>query len=495
MKHLRRSILHLLLPLGLLAGTTAAQQPVAADLSRQPEVGPVRPYVPPVSVQDQLPNGLRLLVVTDHRFPLVSLRLALHAGNAMVAPDDAGLAGAVASLLTAGTAARTALQIAQEADRYGGAITANAGPDYLTVSTSGLSNRLSPMFQLLAQVVLRPTFPEEEVQLHRQNGLQELLAERAQPGFLAGVQFNKLLYGNNPYAVTAPTEASIARESRAALQQFHDRTFLPNNDAVLVVVGDVRVSEVKDLAQRYFGDPWKFGQPPQAPFPAPPMPTTRRVFIVDRPGSAQSTILLGTPGLTRDAPDYFALLVANEVLGGSFNSRLVADLREQRGYAYGIGSADRPQLKLGAWLVSTEVRTAVTSEALKEILSQLDRWRDGPITATELEQAKNYLAGSFVRQLETQAQVADQFLTTALYHLPPDYLQTYVQRIQAVTAAEAREAAARHIDPAHAVVVIVGDARQIEMGLVNLQPGSILTLFNDKGEQVGMFPPSGVGKR
>jgi len=493
----RKVLLCSLFSLGMLAELTVAQQTTIApaDLSAQPAVGQVSPYHPPASVQDQLPNGLRLLVVADHRFPLVSIRLAVHAGNALVPPADAGLAGAVAALLTAGTATRSSLQIAQEADRYGGAIAATAAPDYLTVSTSGLANHVTPMFQLLSQVVLHPTFPEEEVALYKQNALQELMAERAQPGFLAGVQFNKLLYGDNPYAVTAPTEESIGSISRTTLHRFHDRTFLPNNDAVLVVVGDVRVSVIRDLAQRYFGDTWKFGQLPQAPFLAPPVPAARHIFIVDRPGSAQSTILLGNLGITRDAPDYFPLLVANEVLGGSFNSRLVADIREQRGYAYGIGSANRPQLKLGSWFVSTEVRTAVTSEALKEILRQLDALREGAITATELDQAKNYLAGSFIRNLETQAQVADQFLMTALYHLPPNYLETYVSRVLAVTAAEAQEAARRHVRPSTATIVIVGDARQIELGLVNLQPGSMLTIFNDKGEQVGMFPPSGVGKK
>lgn len=476
-----------------LSSVAAAQQAPAApaqpDMSKRPAIGPVKPYTPPASFTDQLPNGLRIIVVEDHRFPLVSVRLGLRGGSSLLPADQAGLADAEAELLTAGTPSMNARQIAEESDRFGGAIDASSGEDFLTVSASALSSRTRRMFRLLADVILHPTFPDDEVTLRKQNMLQELALQRSEPSFLSSVQFNRVLFGRHPYSITAPTEASIQKISRSALEQFHQRVFLPNNSAVLVVVGDIRASMADNLAQQFFGD-WHFGNPAPPSFPAPPEHATRRIYVVDRPGSAQSTVMLGNFGITRDAPDYFPFLVANEVLGGSFNSRLVADVREQKGYAYGIGSVNLPKLLLGSWLVSTEVRTPVTADAVAEILRQLDRIRSAPPSNTELEEAKNYLAGSFTEGLQTQDEVADQFLRVALYRLPKDYLKNWVQRVQSVTADQALNAARAHIRPGQEVIVIVGDAKQIEPKLAPLASGPI-TVYNDRGEAVGSYPSSG----
>ncbi|MGH9483373.1 MAG: M16 family metallopeptidase, partial [Terriglobales bacterium] len=347
--------------------------------------------------------------------------------------------------------------------------------------------------ELLADVVLHPSFPENEVALEKANMLQGLVANRADAGYLASVLFNQLLYGPNPYAITAPTEASIAGLSRAALQQFHDQYFLPNNQAEIVVVGDLGAARAHNLVQQYFGD-WKFGRPMPPPSPPPPTPATRRIYLVERPGSAQSTLLLGNLGLTRSAPDYFSFLVANEVLGGSFNSRLMSDLREQRGYTYGVSSANQPNRDLGAWVVSTQVRTAVTADALKEIYAQLDRMLAAPVTAQELLQAKNYLSGNFVLGLQTQGAVANEILTTGIYGLPPDRLATWVSDVQAVTADEAQAAAQDVIQPPRQIVVVVGDVKQIEAGLANLAPGTTLAIYDAKGERVGSYPPEGPAR-
>jgi zinc protease len=459
-------------------------------MNQAPEVGPVKPYTPPASFRDQIPNGLRIVVIEDHRFPLVSVRLAVRGGSTLVPREDAGLAQAEAELLTSGTPTMNARQIAEEADRFGGTIEARAGKDFLVVSSSCLSTHVRRMFRLLSDVVLRPTFPEDEVSLRKQNMLQELALDRSEPGFLASVQFNDLLYGRNPYSITAPTEQSIGRISRSALQQFHDRVFLPNNSAVVVIAGDIRSSEADNLVQQFFRE-WRFGTPPQTQYPPPPARTARRIYLVDRPGSAQSMIMLGNFGITRTAPDYFDFLVANEVLGGSFNSRLIHDVREEKGYAYSIYSTDIPELKAATWIVQTEVRTDVTSEALSTTLSDLERLRDAPISESEMNEARNYLAGRFTRNLETEEQVANQFLTVALYGLPEDFLRTYVQRVQSVTPQAAQTAARAHISPDRELVVVVGDAQKVEQKLANLSAGMI-TIFNDKGDMIGMFPREGV---
>lgn len=479
----------------LLLAAAAAQQPAAAPAApafmlQAPQVGPVPAYQPPAAVRDQLPNGLKLVIVPDARFPLVTARLAVRAGSSLLTPAQAGLAQAEAELLTAGTPTLDARQIAYAADSMGGAIAAAADKDFITLRASSLAANADRMFALLADVALRPTFPAAEVALRKANLLQELRLERSEPGFLARVQFDALLFGGNPYAITAPTEASIAAISRAALAAYHARVFLPNNDATLVIAGDIGVGAARDLARRYFGD-WRFGAPPVPQFPAPPARPGRRIFLVNRPGSAQSTILLGNLGLERNAADYFPFLVANEVLGGSFNSRLVSDVREAKGFAYDIASFNQPLLAGGVWQVETQVRTAVTAPALAATLAQLDRIRRSPVSAPELDAAKNYLAGSFARQLETQAEVANEFLIVEEFGLPRDYLARFVPRVQAVTAAAAQAAAAKHIEPNRELVVVVGDARQVAPGLMRYSSAPI-ALYDDAGHFTGTYPSSGV---
>lgn len=481
-----------LLILAACALALTAQSPAYMD--QPPQAPPAKSYAPPASHVDQLPNGLRIVVVQDQRFPLITVHLALRAGISRLTPADAGLASAEADLLTAGTPSRTALQIAQQLDAMGGDLSASVDQDFLYVNAYALSSRSHQLFELLADVVLHPTFPQSEVALEKANMLQSLRANRADAGFLASVEFNKLLFGNNPYAITAPTPDSIAQISRQALVSFHRNYFLPNNQAEIVIVGDVPAARAHNLAQQFFGGSWKLGSP--LPPPAPPVanPNATRIYLVERPGSAQSTILLGNLGLTRTAPNYFPFRVVNEVLGGSFNSRLIADLREARGYTYGIYSFNAPYRDLGAWMVSTQVRTAVTAPALKAILQQLHALRSAPVSPQELTQAKNYLNGSFVLSLQTQSQLADAMLTPGLYGVGSDWLANYVDNVRSVTAAEALEAAKNVIQPQHLVIVVVGDVKQIEAGLANLVPGTTMTIFDATGKVVGSYPPEGAGK-
>lgn len=491
MKTLR--IAFLLSALLALAAGLGAQTPTPPDMAKPPAVGPVKAYAPPASQADQLPNGLKMVVIEDHRFPLVTVRMALRAGVSRLAPEQAGLASAEADLLTEGTATRSSLEIAQAADALGGAIGASVDPDFLTVDANALSSRAPAMFELMADVVLHPSFPQKEVDLEKANMLQALTANRADSGYLASVQFDKLLFGHHPYGISAPTEASIDAITRAALVNFHDTYFLPNNQAEIVVAGDISTARAHNLIEQYFGD-WKLGRPMPPPSPPVPQPPTRRIYLVERPGSAQSDILLGNLGLTRTATDYFPFLVANEVLGGSFNSRLIADIREQKGYTYGISSGNRPYRDLGAWTVSTQVRTDVTAAALKEIFVQLDQIRSAPVSEQELLQAKNFLSGNFVLGLQTQSDVALQFLTTGIYGLPPDRLATWVENVNAVTADQAQAAAQEVIHPNREIVVVVGDVNKIEASLANLAPGTMMPIFNAKGEQVGSYPPEGPAK-
>ncbi len=495
MKTTRATVLATALFSALIAWFPSGAQTSPGAISAQqapPSIGPMPSYEPPRMFTDQLPNGLKLVVVSDHRFPMISLRFAVKAGRRMVKPSEIGLLQAEAHLLTSGTRGFSAEQIAASAALFGGSIQGAAGPDFLSVSTGGLASHKDAIFRLLADVVLNPVFPAGEVALRKQNMLQELALRRSSSGFLAAQQFAKAVYGSDPYSWIAPTESSIRSITRQQLIDLHQQLLLPNNDAMLIVVGDISRGEARGLADQYFRD-WRFGSPPAPQTGALPRSAARRVYLVNRPGSAQATIVIGNLGVTRKNPDYFPLLVANQVLGGSMNSLLMENLREKLGYTYGVYSVNRPLLKRGSWLVEMQVRNAVTGPAIAAALQQLRQFRSAPISADALRQAKNYLSGSFVRNLQAQGEIADEFLLITEQSLGERYLSGFVQRVQSVTAAQARAAAQKYMHPAHAAIIVVGDAARIQAALTQFSPAPVVIL-NERGQILGTFPAEGIPK-
>ncbi|MEK7746911.1 MAG: pitrilysin family protein [Elusimicrobiota bacterium] len=432
--------------------------PSGPGLPKMPEAGAMKPYRTPPKERFRLSNGLEVLLVEDHRFPLLSVRLAVRGGTALAGARDAGLVDALAELLTAGTSKRGAKEIAQEADAFGGSLDAQAMRDYLVLEAFSLSERAGRMLDLLAETALDPVFPEAEVELRKTNMVSELKVARSQPAFLAGVAFNKKLYGRHPYAVTAPTEESIARIHRGALQVLHKKLFVTAN-STLVAAGDIRRSELEPMLEARFSS-WKpLGELPAAPLPPAREPggEARRIVFVERPGSAQSVLQLGNLALSEDHPDYFKLLVANQALGGSFAARLMTDLREHKGYTYGIYSRLPSARSGGAFVVKTQVRNEVTAPAIEAILGHLRRMREELLSPEELRQAKNTLAGRFVRGLETQQGVADALLHGLMMGLPEDRLDVFVGKVQEVSAEEVREAARLYFHPETLLLSVVGD--------------------------------------
>ena len=425
-----------------------------------PPVSPMKPYQAPPRQEWELSNGMKVVLVTDRRYPMVTARLALRSGSAAVGREDAGLVDAMAELLTDGTAQRSSKAIADAADEFGGRISASADADDVVLGSYCLSEYGDKMFGLLSEVARTPSFPETEVALRKKNMQEELNVERSEPDFLAGVAFYKKLFGAHPYAVTAPTDASIRRLDRARIVKTHKRLFTPRN-ALLVLVGDLGFDQAKALVSRSFGS-WKGEPGPPAAPAAPAHPRLRRVYVVDRPGSVQVSLILGNLAMREDHPDYFNFLLANQVLGGSFSSRLVSDIRESKGYTYRIGSRIQTWLTAGVFRVRTPVRNEVVEPALEAIIGHLDRIRHKKVTAEELVQAKNYLAGSFARSLETQEGLASALLRLKLHRLPDDYLDTFVAKVQAVEAAGVLRAAETFIRPEEMVVVAVGDAAKIK---------------------------------
>jgi len=442
-----------------------------------PEVGPMRPYKAPARAQWRLANGMQAVLVTDRRLPLVTAKLAVRSGGAAFGPEDAGLSDALAELLTDGTDRLSSKAIADAADDYGGRLWARADADSVTLESYCLSEFSGKMFELMAAVARRPSFPQAEVALRKKNMAEELQVSRAESDFLAGVAFYRKLFGSHPYGITAATESSIARIGRARLLEAHKRLFTPRN-ALLIVVGDISLDQAKKMAERNFGG-WKGGAAPAAASAVASGARRRRIYLVDRPGSVQVSLFLGNLAMREDHPDYFNFLVANQVLGGSFASRLVSDVRETRGYTYRISSRVESRLTAGIFRVRTPVRNEVVEAALDAILGHLDRIRSKQISSEELAKAKNYLAGSFVRGLETQDGVASALLHIKLHRLPEDFLDHYVEKVQAVETPAVLRAATTYIRPDELVIVAVGDAANIRDCLARFSSDPVVAVDQD----------------
>src|ERR1043165_9093959 len=427
--------------------------------SHAPAPLPPRPISIPTPHETTLANGLTLVVVEDSRLPLVSYRLAFRVGGAFDPPALPGLTDLLAGLMTEGTRSKTSKEIADEVARMGASLSAGANSDYTIVAASALSQFNERVLALLAEVTLEPSFPENEVALAKQNTKESLRQQRAQPSFLASEMVSRVMFGDHPYSVVAPTPESIDRVSRDEFVRFHRSKLVPNS-AVLIVVGDVRYDQIAAQAESLFST-WNRGEEFVADFPAPPVRTKRSAYLVDRPGSAQSNIVIANSGIVRTSPDYFPMMLMHTVLGANASSRLFMNLREDKGYTYGAYSTLDARRTAGTFRVTAEVRTPVTGDSLKEFFYELNRIGSEEVSQKEIADAKSYLTGVFPIRLETQEGLTDQLVQIKMLNLPNDYLETYRDRIQAVTVEEIQRVAQKYIKPDEAALVVVGDGAAV----------------------------------
>lgn len=451
-----------------LAGPVVAQQPTTA-----PPPLPLKPAAFPPFREAVLPNGLRLVVVENHRLPVVSLSLSFGAGKTVDPAGKEGLAAMAAGLLTKGAGARTADQVSNAIERVGGSIGAGAGSDFLTVSAGVLSKDAALAFDLTGDAVVRPRFDTTEVSLLRTQTLSGLDLERSQPASVAERVMNQMLFGGHPYA-RHPTPASVKSIARSDLLAFQKARLKPAG-ALLVVAGDISLAEARRHATRAFKG-W-IGGP--APLPAAtPLParTKTGIYLVHRPGSVQSNILAANLTYRPGDPRHYAAVVANRILGDGADSRLFKILREQKSWTYGAYSALDRRRGGGTFTASTEVRTEVTDSALAEMISQLRRIGTEPVPAEELAAAQSAITGSYPLNVQTAEQVAGAVTSVRLYGLPADYLETYRLKIGAVTGAEVLAAAKALIRPDGMVIVVVGDGAKVLAGLKPIGPVTILDI-------------------
>ncbi len=444
------------LVLGLAALSLSAQ---TIDRTKPPQSPPIPGYkLPPVS-ETKLPNGLTVILVEDQRFPLVTLRLNFQAGSRFDPKDTPGLSEAVAALLTEGTKTRSARQLSEETDGLGGTLGAASGPDALTISGSALAENLPRLLTLVADVTRNATFPQDEVDLHKQNRIENLRAQRSEPGYLAQEKMAEVVYGASPYGHIGPTEASIAKLAPKTLAAFRDQHLVPNNGALLIVGKLPARDALNKTIAAEFGSWAKkdLPAPPKMDFPAP----KRQIVLVDRPGSVQADIHIGRLAPTRVNPEFFPMMVGSNILGAGTNSRMFRNIREKEGFAYDAHTEFDTQRESGDFQAVTQVRNDVLEAALKAVISELDQMAGKPVETSELTNIKNYMAGLYLLRLETQDGVANQLSLMQTLGLPKDYLETYVTRVRSVEPQQIQDAAKKYIAPDQAAVVIVGDASKI----------------------------------
>jgi len=331
----------------------------------------------------------------------------------------------------------------------------------------------------LADLARNASFPEEEFERERRQRIEGLKIQRTTPDFLATERLRRTLFGEHPYAIVAPVPEQVAAFRREQLEEFYHQNYSPTN-GLLILVGDFSIEAMLHQVERIFG-PWTAPAPAPQKWPEPPHQSGRQVHLVHLPGSVQTQVLVGNLAITRRDPDWYRMVLANSIYGGAFHSRLVMNIREQKGYTYSPRSGINALREYGYFSVHAAVRNEVAAATLTEIFYEMDRMRSLPVTAQELESARSYLSGVFSLGVATQDGVLSQLSTVFLDRLPEDYLETYRARIQALTEDDILAAARRHFDSANEQIVLVGDRAQIADQAVLFGP---VTEYDPQGNRV-----------
>lgn len=451
-------------------GAAPAQQPQSTKGAVVKGKAPVNKEVLKVKLpraeETTLKNGLQVVLLRSDRVPTFNMQMVVLSGGLSDPADYRGLASFTASLLREGTKTRASKDIAEQVDALGATLTAGSGFSTMTstVNTGGLVENLDKTLELFADVVRNPTFPQAELDRYKTRTLAQLQFQRSIPEFLAAEQFSRAIYGtNHPAAIISPPVESLKKLSSKDLADFHAKYYRPNN-AILAIVGDVTMKEIVPKLEAAFGD-WAKGDVPATTIPPAPAQGEARIYLIDRPNSVQTVLQLGNLGIERTSPDYFAVLLADRVLGGGPSGRLFMNLREDKGYTYGAYSGFGGTKFRGTWISSSQVRTEVTEGAMKEFMYELNRLRNEKVGAEELDNAKRAIIGSFALTLESPQTLLGNIVNQKLYNLPADYWDTYPQKVAAITADDVQRVAQKYIDLGHLQIVAVGDAAKAREAL------------------------------
>lgn len=403
-----------------------------------------------------LDNGLQVVFVGHHEQPAVNVRLLVRAGASSDPSGTPGVAALAAQLLDQGTTTRSAQEIARQVDYVGGALAVGAASDLSFVNAIVMSDSFDLALDVLSDVARHPAFAAAEIERQRQQVLSGMQVSYDDPGYIASIVFNRLVYGFHPYGMPHNgTPESVRAIRRDDLVSFHNAHYMPNN-AVLAIVGDVTAQEAFAGAERALGD-WERGDLPRAPTDVAPAPT-RRLIVVDRPGAVQTAVRAGHLALPRAHPDFLTFDVAIKILGGEGGNRLGGVLRTERSLTYAASADVAGRRSAGDFMATTDTRSVATAEALRLTVDEIARLQREPVTQRELRGAQDYLAGNFPITLETPNAIATQVLEAILFGLDLDELETYRERINRVTVSDIRRVARAYLKPGNLSIVLVGDA-------------------------------------
>ena len=472
-----------------LLGFSTILSAQAPDRAKPPASGPPPSLRLPAIQKRTLSNGLPIWIVERHEVPVVHVNLVVMSGSGDDPAGKFGVASLTASLLTEGAGSRSSLEIADAVDFLGADLVTNSGSDASAVRLNVPVARLAESLPIMADVALRPTFPQAELDRQKAQRLTSVIQARDDPASIGQLAFARVVYGaTHRYGTAlAGSAQNIQGFTVADIRAFYTSAFQPAN-ATIIVVGDVTPDRVVPLLEAQFGK-WQKGAAPQHTALTPPaLPAARQIYIVDKPGAPQSQVRIGWTGVARSTPDYFPITVMNTVLGGAFSSRLNLNLREKNGYTYGAQSQFDMRTSAGPFVAAAGIQTDKTALALKEFFNELNGMLT-PVPADELTRAKHYVSLRYPLGFETTGDIAARLEQALVYHLPDDYFSTYVQKIEGVTAAEVQRVAQKYIVPGKFAVVIAGDRAAIEAGIRELNIGPIKIVTVDE-----VFGPAPVLK-
>lgn len=446
----------------LLAGAFLAA-PLAAQ-EAPPEGGEPRDFDLPRTETFALDNGLEVTLAPYGATPKALVQLVVRTGNIDEGSDEVWLADLTGDLMQEGTTSRSAEQIAQDAAAMGGDLGIGVGLDQTTIGGDVLAEFAPDLIRLVADVVRNPAFPASELDRLKTNRVRQVSVSLQRPRSITLAEFRRRMYPDHPYGRIFPTPEMIRGYTVEQVRGFWEENFGAAR-AHLYVSGMFDERAVREAVGQAFGD-WGAGR---AVEPTPPEPVSgRQIVLIDRPGAPQSTIYLGLPVVDPSHPDYIPLQVTNSLLGGSFASRIVSNIREDKGYTYSPSSSVSSRFRDAYWVQVADVTTDVTGPALEEILNEIDRLRAEPPTEEELEGIQNYMAGVFVLQNSSRQGIVGQLAFLDLHGLPDEYLTGYVSRVYAVTPAEVQRIAAEYLDPERMLLVVTGDRSVVASQLAEL---------------------------